>query len=357
MSTLQTIVELSHEFGTPVFVHGGGGNSSCKTDDTLWVKPSGTTLQRIEADDFVALDRAGINELYDVETPPDASAREKLVKEIMTAAVLPESSGRPSVEAPLHNSFHATYVVHTHPTLVNGMTCARDGETACKKLFPEALWMPYVDPGYSLCMRVRESMKAYEELEGHQPPLLFIQNHGVFVAADTAAEIRKLYSHVMGTLAAEYERTGTSTELNVGPEPPEEKTGELAELARDTIGEDDAAHVVPGGVYAVAEGPVSPDHIVYSKSFPLVGLPTQDAVDRFREQHGYSPRIVACAPGVFGLGRTRKNAALALELSRDAALVKQLADAFGGIRFMSDEQRRFIESWEVEAYRQRIAEA
>ena len=44
MSDLKTIVELSHEFGTPEYVKGGGGNTSFKDETTLWVKPSGTTL-------------------------------------------------------------------------------------------------------------------------------------------------------------------------------------------------------------------------------------------------------------------------------------------------------------------------
>ena len=43
-SLLDTITQLSHEFGSDEYVKAGGGNTSCKTDDTLWVKPSGTTL-------------------------------------------------------------------------------------------------------------------------------------------------------------------------------------------------------------------------------------------------------------------------------------------------------------------------
>ena len=44
MDLLETIAELSHEFGGPEYVLGGGGNSSAKDDATLWVKPSGVTL-------------------------------------------------------------------------------------------------------------------------------------------------------------------------------------------------------------------------------------------------------------------------------------------------------------------------
>ena len=36
MDDLKTIVELSHEFGTPDYVKGGGGNTSVKDETTLW---------------------------------------------------------------------------------------------------------------------------------------------------------------------------------------------------------------------------------------------------------------------------------------------------------------------------------
>ena len=80
MEALKTIVELSHEFGTPEFVKGGGGNTSYKNESTLWVKPSGTTLAGLQEDTFVTLDRAKVKGLYAVDTPNEPHAREELVK-------------------------------------------------------------------------------------------------------------------------------------------------------------------------------------------------------------------------------------------------------------------------------------
>ena len=102
MDDLKTIVELSHEFGTPEYVKGGGGNTSYKDKNTLWVKPSGTTLAGLQEDTFVTLNRTKVNELYEVKTPEEPHAREELVKNFMAEAVL-NDAGRPSVEAPLHN--------------------------------------------------------------------------------------------------------------------------------------------------------------------------------------------------------------------------------------------------------------
>lgn len=92
-SLLDTITQLSHEFGSDEYVKAGGGNTSCKTDDTLWVKPSGTTLAALTPQGFVALDRARLADLYTAQTPDDAAAREELVKNMMAAAVKPRHRG------------------------------------------------------------------------------------------------------------------------------------------------------------------------------------------------------------------------------------------------------------------------
>ncbi len=272
---LKTITELSREFGTPDFVKGGGGNTSAKTADTLWVKPSGTTLAGITPDKFVAIDRQKLARLYDMEVPADAHAREALVKDMMMAAVKPGQNARPSVEAPLHDILDGTFVVHTHATLVNGLTCARDGAAVCARLFPDALWVPYVDPGFTLCMEVRRRLRGQR--------LVILQNHGIFVAGDTAGEIRATYRRVLEVLTEEYETAGVSTELQTLP-----------------------SSNVPE--------PVTPDHIVYGK-----------------------------------------NPKLGPAMAEDAALIRQLAAAFGGVQLLDERAQQFIREWEVEAYRQKQA--
>ncbi|MBU4461028.1 MAG: class II aldolase/adducin family protein [Verrucomicrobia bacterium] len=351
---LKTIIELSHEFGTPQYVKGGGGNTSAKNADTMWVKPSGTTLAGLTAATMVAMDRAKLGRLYGVPAPSAPAAREALVKDMMAAAVRPDSKGRPSVEAPLHDTFSTRYVVHTHPALVNGMACARDGEAVCRRLFPDALWMPYVDPGYTLCMEVRKALRARIARDGREPGLLFLENHGVFVAADTAAGIREAYGRVMKALAAEYRTAGVSTILKAGVAPDAAAVAAMTRQLQASLGRD-AAGVAAGGAIPVPAGPISPDHIVYSKSYPLRVTPTAGSAAQYRAKYGYAPKVVVASGAVWGIGTTAKNAALALEFAQDGALVEQLAVAFGGIRYLADRARDFIDNWEVESYRQQVA--
>lgn len=351
MDKLETIAALSQEFGAAQYVLGGGGNTSCKDEATLWIKPSGIAVADMTPRTFVAVDRAKLAALYSLQPPEAPAAREALVKDLMLAAVRPGSSGRPSVEAPLHDSFDAAFVVHLHPALVNGMTCAGDGEAACGRLFPDALWVPYTDPGYSLSMACRRRMRAYADARGRQPTVVFLQNHGVFVAGDSAGAIRDAYGAIMRALSAAYARAGILAELVIGPGPTDAQMRAAEALLRDALGPDEAAFVRGAGACALAEGPLTPDHVVHSRSYPLIGEPTPDALAAFRNAHGYLPRVIARRSGVFAVGASEKAASLALEFALDGALVRQLAGAFGGVGCMDDAARDFIEHWEVEAYR------
>jgi len=349
-SLLDTITQLSHEFGSDEYVKAGGGNTSCKTDDTLWVKPSGTTLAALTPQGFVALDRARLAGLYTAQTPDDAAAREELVKNMMAAAVKPETPGRASVEAPLHDSLAARFVVHTHPMAVNGMTCAVGGSVAAARLFPDALWVPYTDPGYTLCMAVREAIREYRARQGCEPALIFLENHGVFVSGDTADEVRATYARVMQTLADAYAAAGVDATVPEGLVPEAARVAAWHGVLAEALGAD-AGAVAAAGRFEVGDGPISPDHIVYAKSYPYEGALTVDNLRAFQQVRGYAPRVVVTDSAVLGVGASDKVARLALELARDGAGVKRLARAFGGIRYLSDRARGFIENWEVESYR------
>ncbi len=323
---LETIVELSHAYGGPEYVKGGGGNTSAKDETTLWVKPSGTTLKGLTVDQLVGVSRAATEELFSIATPPSANEREDLVKNHMAAAVT-SGSGRPSVEAPLHHVFDATYVVHTHMVRINGLTCAKHGAEMCAAMFPDALWAEYIDPGYTLSVEIKKRIDAFKETHGHQPALLILKNHGVFAAADTAEEIRELHARLNHQLEIAYSEAGCSEDLVMTESPPDPE----AEAAIRAIFGDSAAFITSSGRFNCVPGPINPDFMVYCKAIPFTDDLTEHNADMYREANGYDPKVVATAKHVYGIGTSQKNADLALEMAQDAAQIMQLSEAFGGI--------------------------
>lgn len=350
MTGLEQIVELSHKYGIADYVKGNGGNTSFKDKNTVWVKPSGTTLALVATEAFVAMDRGKLSKLNDVVPPTDPTEREAMIKEYMLNAKLDLDSGRPSVEAPLHNTLNTAFVVHTHPAIVNGMTCALNGAKVAQELFPEALWIDYIDPGYILCMKVRDEINRYKQKYGKEPSIILLDNHGVFIAADTPQEIDDLHGNVISVLTGQYESAGISTELKMEALPDQAKQDSAIDCIKENYPQAEIS-IKMSGNFDVSEGPISPDHIVYAKSYAFVGTPEKCAFADFQRKYGYLPNVIAWDNIVFGIGATENKASLALELAQDGALVIQLAKAFGGIEYLSDSSREFIENWEVESYR------
>jgi len=58
---------------------------------------------------------------------------------------------------------------------------------------------------------------------------------------------------------------------------------------------------------------------------------------------------------VFAAGKNAAGARTTLALARDAGLVEALTAAFGGVHYLDDAHREFIENWEVESYRSKVA--
>ncbi|MBE6379300.1 MAG: SDR family NAD(P)-dependent oxidoreductase, partial [Lentisphaerae bacterium] len=357
--SLSTIRELSNFYGADSeFVLAGGGNTSYKDEKYLYVKPSGVSLAKITEKDFVKMERSIIRECFSWNSFADADEREARVKSLMAYAVAPGSSGRPSVEAPLHELMDFTFVVHLHPAMVNGMTCGKNGAAECAKLFPQALWVEYVDPGFTLAKVVFDKVQDYKKANGNAPSVIFLQNHGVFVGGNSDSGIRATYENIMSTLKSYYESKNIDPTAAVVEDADAEAVMQFAPSLRGWLApEKSIVSVRSTKAFAPAAGPLTPDHIVYAKSFALTcDDPSPEAVDAFAAAKGYKPKVV-CVPGkaLFAAGNNANGAATTMALAYDAARVERLAGAFGGVNYLSDAHREFIENWEVESYRSKVA--
>ena len=205
--SLAIIRELSNRYGADSScVLAGGGNTSYKDEKYLYVKPSGVALADITESDFVKMEREVIRRVFSLPEYADAAEREAMVTKLMAFAVAGSGARRPSVEAPLHELMPFTYIVHLHPAAVNGLTCSQNGPEECAKLFPEALWIPETDPGFTLAKTVHDASVKYEAAHGRPASMIFLQNHGVFVGGDSTQEIDAAYDRILSTLRTVYEK-------------------------------------------------------------------------------------------------------------------------------------------------------
>jgi len=202
LTALAYLVSVSRRYGAdPEWVLAGGGNTSLKTADRLYIKASGFALATIGEDGFCEIDRTKLDAMWRRQYPSESKAREAAVLADLFAARVPGEEKRPSVETLLHSLFPQTYVVHTHPALINGLTCGKDGERVFNQLFSdEAIWVPFIEPGYTLAKAVSLKFDAFVAEKGLAPRFMLMQNHGFLAAADTIEEIDRISNSVMRRL-------------------------------------------------------------------------------------------------------------------------------------------------------------
>jgi rhamnose utilization protein RhaD (predicted bifunctional aldolase and dehydrogenase)/NAD(P)-dependent dehydrogenase (short-subunit alcohol dehydrogenase family) len=373
MKAIQDLIDISRYYGSDNrFVIAGGGNTSYKDNEKLWVKASGSSLATITEDGFAVLDREKLSRMSDKFYSPDAAEREEQVKNDLADATLTKGK-RPSVETSMHNIIDFSFVVHLHPTLVNGLMCAQDAEKTLFSLFGEKnVYIPYTDPGYVLFKKVEEKIKEYRAKFNEEPQVIWLQNHGIFVAADSIEEIKVIYTEIIDKL-----EKAVITKLPLGERPfcsctelllpglrmmlskkglktLKVRKNNLIKFFYDT--EEEQKTIIR---------PFTPDAIVYCKSnYIILNEEAPEAVleeaekliPAFIEKFGYSPKVLLIKGiGLVAVGDNARQCDIILDVFEDAMKIAFLAKSFGGSHPMTQEQIDFIDNWEVENYRRSVA--
>ena len=175
-------IQLSKLFGACLdMVQGKGGNISIKDSSTLIIKQSGFIMS--DTDDnkgYLLCDLKKIQEKF-------------LAKDENLLSCVVSGHGRPSMETFFH-SLPPKYIVHVHPTSFMKYLC-QDDLSFLLKLYPHALCIPYVQPGYDLSEVIQ---KVYEGQS-----LIFLKNHGVIFLEESLDSLLHLIFTTFDRLAQE----------------------------------------------------------------------------------------------------------------------------------------------------------
>lgn len=396
MSALDQLVRVSQVYGKdPDFVLAGGGNTSVKVKDILYIKPSGTTLAEITKKDFVAIDRKKIRDTLIKKYDSNPFRREDQIKKDLLEARLdykPNHIGpRASVETALHELIDYKFVVHTHPNLVNGLTCGLDGKQIAHELFgKDFVWIEYTDPGFTLAKVVEKRLNEYmKSHDGAAPNIILLQNHGLIISDNTIEGIHKHTRNVVRKIRSYRNKktknnnavfkkvtnktvSGANLEVVLNTVSPALR-GLLCADTRKIITFDNSALVKKvvtseNGKQVMTRGTFSPDHMVYCKEKPLwidcdiangdrekLAARVQAAVKNYKAKNPFDPKIVFIGGvGMLSIGDSYKEAKIAESLYKDLIKVAINTASFGGPKYFNRRQAKFIEEWEVESYRKKL---
>ncbi|MCX6334008.1 MAG: SDR family NAD(P)-dependent oxidoreductase [Bacteroidia bacterium] len=373
---LKELIEISRFYGADKdFVIAGGGNTSFKDGNTLWVKASGEPLAQLTEEGLVALDRFKLQEIARNNYSEDPAEREDQVKKDLHKSVIDQSRNkRPSVETSLHEMIRYRFVVHLHPTLINGILCSHNAKNLTNQLFGDkVLFVQYTDPGYTLFKKLEKEIIDYRGKSGNDPQIIFLENHGVFVGADTTDEIKQIYGGICSTIEKQIPKIAGIEPLPFNPLMNKVLPGlrmlltaEKPKVVRYRHNTLISKYYASQQEYHKISLPLTPDIIVYCKTRFLYidqsstaerildSIKTQ--LPRFRTEFGYTPKVIVIKDmGVFAVDESYNAAESVLDVYEDLVMISHYALQCGGVKFLTPQQVDFIDHWEVENYRRKIA--
>ena len=373
MKEIEELIEISQFYGKDNrFVIAGGGNTSYKNSEKIWVKASGSALATITEDGFAILDRAKLNPMSEKKYSEDSVERENQVKNDLKDATLSKGK-RPSVETSMHNVIDYPFVVHLHPTIVNGLMCAMDAELELKRLFGnKVLFVEYTDPGYVLFKKVNDKLCEYRLLYNEEPKVIWLQNHGIFVAADTTEEIKLIYSDIFSKLESSLKEPLPLGDVEipnrvVGILPAIRMMLSQGEVKTLRVRNNKLIQYFSESVQNqknIAK-PFTPDEIVYCKSNYIflneidvndILIESKKAISAFISKYDYTPKVLLIRGiGLVAVGDNANQCEIILDVFEDAMKVAFISNSFGGAHPMTHEQINFIDTWEVENYRRSVS--
>jgi rhamnose utilization protein RhaD (predicted bifunctional aldolase and dehydrogenase)/NAD(P)-dependent dehydrogenase (short-subunit alcohol dehydrogenase family) len=387
--------------GDPRLVLHGGGNTSVKTvlpdllgdpAEVLCVKGSGWDMANIEPPGLPAVRLAPLRKLRERTALPD----EEMVR-VQRANLLDPGAPNPSVETLLHAFLPHKFIDHTHATAVLSLADQPDAAERCADLYgPRVGVVPYIMPGFLLAKKAAEVLEADPEVEG-----LVLLKHGVFSFGETA---REAYERMIAIVSLAEERLArgrrnvfaAAASLPAAIADPAEiapilrgacalpgpaTPGLYRRFVLDFRGGPAIRNFVDGAElarYGLA-GVATPDHTIRTKNYPLIApapepgrldhfaAEARAAVERFvADYHAYfarhnasstvkrreldpAPRVILVPGlGLFGLGRSAKDAAVAADLAESWIETVTDAEAVGTFESLSEAELFEMEYWSLE---------
>lgn len=363
----------------PALVMHGGGNASLKlpfrhrsghSEAALYVKASGRNMADLTEGDFIPL-RLDILQGLAGSTILDA---DELGEELASARLV-GGANRPSVESLLHAVLPHKAVDHTHPTSYLAISNVADGTDRLRRIFGDkVIVIPYAMPGVPLARAVEQAMA---QLGTRATVGLALEHHGLVSFGDTVqeslermlalVEMTTAYTcdvGILGTVGEVYGTAAEALEAIANLRSDISRCAGRSMLVTQRVGAS-VSEVLshPSLAQACVRGPLTPDHVLYTKPRPMFGLDVAAYADWYTgyfEQHSAgampkptmldaAPRIILSdAVGLCGAGRTPAEIAIATDLFEATISAVRVAEVLGEYRPLSERDVYAVEYWDME---------
>lgn len=354
----------------------GGGNNSLKSTsadllgnaiDVMYIKSSGSDMKSIVSKQFPAV---RLDYVAPLRTR-DADMTDQEMVDYLSRCLVDPAGARPSIETLLHAFLPANAVLHTHADAILSLTNTQGRDETLRACFGDSLIIvPYRRPGFRLSRDVADAFDAQPDATG-----LVLMNHGLITWGESVREAYEKHIELV-TRAEQFiakraprqpATANAAAALHNAPRIRGAVGGGILEL-------DDSAEVLeflaqPDAGRLTQIGPATPDHLLYTKRYPLflregADIETQlrQYVERYTEEYRAhpsefpmldpAPRIILMpGVGMWTAGKDARAARIVRDIYRHTMRIISAAEAAGGYATLNDDDAFHAEYWPLELYK------
>jgi rhamnose utilization protein RhaD (predicted bifunctional aldolase and dehydrogenase)/NAD(P)-dependent dehydrogenase (short-subunit alcohol dehydrogenase family) len=336
----------------------------------LYVKGSGWDLETIEAAGFTPVNLSYVRRLAQLPALSDP----QMVNELATHC-LRAGAPAPSVETILHAILPHKYVDHTHADAVLSISNSPEGEKRMREIYGErVVVIPYLMAGFDLAAYCA---REFPKQAGKSTIGMVLLSHGIFSFGAEAKQSYELMIELV-SMAEEYlQKKKAWHPASLPVKRSSAKRDDIASLRRAISDQAGFPILVklndsdkflgfaqrPDVEKLSQQGPATPDHVIRTKPFPMLGHDVgayakryREYFERFASQAKEKKTMLDAAPrmaldpalGFVAAGRTAKDTAIVEELYDHTVDVILRAEALGGWRALDQRHTFDIEYWDLE---------
>ena len=376
----------------------GGGNTSLKTSmnnvfkekiDVMHIKGSGWDMGSIDYPGLPAVELKPLLKTNKLKKLNDID-----MVNLQRKCLIDSKSPNPSVETLLHAFLPYKFVDHTHASAILGLIDQPNDTEICKKVFGEKVGIvPYIIPGFDLAKLSYQIFNKNKKVIG-----LILLKHGIFTFGNTAKEsydrminlvslaereLKKFNNKILSK-KVKVKRINSDVYNDLFPIirknlSYKDNEGSFTKWVIDfRVNENIIKYLVhPKLKDFSSRGPVTPDHVIRTKSKPLIlnlqNIKTKNLdnfvkneIKKFRTNYkNYylknkkyvantieldpNPRLIFVPNlGIIGIGRSKKEAKIASDLAEVTVDVISNAESIGKFTSIPDKEIFKVEYWPLE---------
>ena len=191
---IKDYITISNSIGERFdLVQAGGGNTSIKIDDIIYIKSSGCNLTELDLNkNYIGLKYKNINNKLALLKDEKKEIIEKESNNIINNNIIFLKRYKPSIETTLHCITPYKYTIHIHSIQFNRISALPNCKNILSNIFNKFFYLEYTTPGIKIYFKMLNRYK--------DENIIFLKNHGIVITGDKIEEIYNILNNTINKL-------------------------------------------------------------------------------------------------------------------------------------------------------------